>query len=163
MTRVRIYGYAATGLALGALGWWVPTVAGAAAQGDFSRPIGLTLVGGALLGAGVAFRWAMKPAPVAKVPASEHRTGEFRQGFAAKESAPVTWSNSDNVVQLRRAVTQHAQTTTEPIVDALPSDEVERLKDLLHARAAKLRERNADVAKRQFMRSGVDIHGLAPS
>jgi hypothetical protein len=162
MTRVRIYGSAATGLALAAMGWWTPTVIAGGVQGDLSRSAGLALLGTALLGAGITFRWATR-APVIKTPSEGKQNSEFRQGFAAEASRPVVGIGRDNVVQLRHATLAQAQIAVPEPEPSLPNEEVERLKDLLHARAAKLRERNGDMAKRHFLRSGVDAHSLAPS
>lgn len=165
MTRVRIFACAGAGLALAALGWCLPDAQGVSAA-TVSRSAGLALLGIAMVLAGLVFRAAMR---VGKAPAATNtrpKASEFRRGFDRKvgtKRAPARQPlHNGNVVELRRAVVEQAQRDElAPVGVTLPADEIERLQDMLHSRAAALRARNADQAKRRFLRSGVDVHGFA--
>lgn len=166
MNRVRIFACAGAGLALAALGWCLPDAQGVSAA-TLSRSAGLALLGIAMVAAGLVFRAAIQ---VGKTPAAAKarpQASEFRRGFgigkkAGAKQALARQLHSSNVVELRRAVAEQAQKAEPvPVGVALPADEIERLQDMLHSRAAALRARNADQAKRRFLRSGVDVHGFA--
>ena len=167
MNRVRIFACAGAGLALAALGWCLPETTGLSAA-TVSRSAGLALLGFAMVAAGLVFRAAMragKTVPPLKAP---RQPSEFRRGFdkrakaGMKQSKPRAFAQDEVVVALRRAVAEQAQ-QPQPVPAGvnLSADQVERLQDMLHSRAAELRTRNAQAAKRQFLRSGVDVHGLA--
>lgn len=165
MNRVRIFACAGAGLALAALGWFLPASDGVSAA-MISRSAGLALFGVAMVAAGLVFRSAMLSV---KLPAAlkEHPSrSEFRSGFAKKRKAGAKRIADQNevVVALRRAVAaQTPEPLPAPAALSLPPDQVERLQEMLHSRAAALRARNAEQAKRRFLRSGVDIHGLVRS
>lgn len=165
MNRVRIFACAGAGLALAALGWYLPESVGISAA-MVSRSAGLALFGIAMVAAGLVFRAAMLSA---KLPAARKEgasRSEFRRGFDKKGKAGVKRIAGENevVVALRRAVAEQAQQPLPvPAALSLPPDQVERLQEMLHSRAAALRARNAEQAKRRFLRSGVDVHGLARS
>ncbi|HLI22582.1 MAG TPA: hypothetical protein VKV32_15765 [Stellaceae bacterium] len=163
---MRIFACAVLGSAFASLGWCLP-------QGDglpigiLGRSAGLALFGLAMLAAGLVFRAAIrsdKPSTVKVSPAAS----EFRRGFdkspqASKRPASRR-EHSEVVVTLRRALAAQAQRPQADIAGVdLPADQVERLRNMLHGRAAMLRARNAEQAKRRFLRNGVDIHGLAQS
>jgi hypothetical protein len=177
MTRVRIFACAGAGLALVAIGWCLSTLHSAAVEGldtSLSRSGGLALFGIAMVAAGLAFRAAMM-VPKAPETVERRRDSEFRRGFAKTGKAPARSaaaqqpSQHEVVVALRRAVVAQATqpTATSPETTSpeatLPTGEVERLQELLHSRAAQLRNRNTQQARRRFLDSGVDVHGLAQS
>ncbi|HVA13877.1 MAG TPA: hypothetical protein VNF99_11555 [Stellaceae bacterium] len=166
---MRIFACAAAGSALAALGWCLPDLHSGAAEGMTAlvgRSIGLALFGVAMVAAGLVFRIAMKPPKAALAPVVRPATGEFRRGFAARGKAPPARKPSEGevVVALRRAVAGQGQMPQQPPPAApFPPRELERLQDLLHRRAAQMRARKDEQAKRRFLHSGVDIHGLARS
>lgn len=183
MTRVRMFVCAAAGLTLAAVAWCLPNLQAQAVEMSPSllgRWVGVALLGIAMVAAGLVFRAAMKlpkPEPSPKV---RLKTSEFRRGFArgdktgraqaARDQAfpPSAYrprgerlTEGEVVVALRRAIADQAEAPPPQPDMLLPAGEVERLQNLLHSRAAELRARNAEQAKRRFMRSGVDMHGLA--
>jgi hypothetical protein len=168
MNRVRMFACAGAGLALAALGWCLPDTTGLSAA-MVSRSAGLALLGIAMVAAGLVFRSAMMAGKkTASAPKAGSRSSEFRRGFdkngkvRGKQSLMHQPTQSDVVVALRRAVAEQAQMPQAiPSGVTLPAEEVERLQSMLHQRAAELRTRNADQAQRRFLRSGVDVHGLA--
>lgn len=168
MNRVRIFGYAGTGLVLAAFGWFLTATPHAAAEvttDTLSRSAGLALLGLAMIAIGLAFRAAthveQKPASTASHP----QTSEYRRGFSkARAQAQLRQSTQRGVVvSLRRAV---AEQGIEPIRvetgTALPMTEIERLQTMLHSRVARLTPHNADMTKRPSTRSGIDLHDFAP-
>ena len=170
MNRVRIFAFAWLGMALAALGWFLSDAhAGLLELSDnvLSRSAGLALLGVAMVATGLVFRAAMlaeqRPASATIRP----RDSEYRRGFgdrAIRAQAQLRQPIQRGVVvSLRRAVAEQGNTPAPADSSTmLPNAEIERLQDLLHNRAAQLCARNADMAKRRFMRSGVDLHGLAP-
>jgi hypothetical protein len=169
MTRVRIFAYAAAGLALAALGWCLSDTDAPFADMSaalLSRSAGLILLGAAMAAAGLVFRAAMT-APKATPPVNAPlRSSEFRRGFGdrvVRAKAQLRQpTQREVVVKLRRAVAaqEHAPQLLAGST-ILPPAELARLQDLLRDRAAQLRSRHAEQAKRHFLRSGVDVHGLA--
>jgi hypothetical protein len=169
MTRVRIFAYAAAGLALAALGWCLSDAHAAFAGMSavpLSRSAGLILFGVAMVAAGLVFRAAMT-APKTTTPVNAPlRAGEFRRGFGdrvVRAKAQLRQpTQREVVVKLRHAVAAQERA---PQVFAgsttLPPAELARLHDLLCNHAEQLRSRHAEQAKRHFLRSGVDVHGLA--
>ena len=168
MIRVRIFACAGAGMALAALGWFLTNahdVVPDASATMLSRSAGLVLLGIAMLATGLVFRAAMAKQHVSTGPRLQ--TSEYRRGFADRKVRAQAQLRQPTqrgvVVSLRRAVAEHGKASDEaPAGTVLPSAEIERLQDMLHSRAAQLCLRNADMAKRRFMRSGVDLHGLAP-
>jgi hypothetical protein len=170
MNRVRIFACAGAGLALAALGWFLSDTDAALpdiSASVLSRSAGLALLGIAMVTAGLVFRAAMraelKPASATTRPqASEYRRG-FGNRVVRAQAQLRQPTQRGVVVSLRRAVAEQGQA---PVAGdtgtVLPMAEIERLQDMLHDRAAQLVARNADMAKRRFLRSGVDLHGLAP-
>jgi hypothetical protein len=126
------------------------------------------MLGIAMLAAGLVFRAAVlaerKPAGIEDRP----KASEYRRGFGdrvVRAQAQLRQPTQRGVVvALRHAVTQQSKeiVTEADMGTVLPASEIERLQELLHSRAAQLVARNADTAKRRFMRSGVDLHGLTP-
>ena len=166
MNRVRIFACAGAGLALAALGWCLPEATGLSAA-TVSRSAGLALLGFAMVAAGLVFRAAMRASKTVAPLRATQQPSEFRRGFdkrakaGVKQPAARAFAQNDVVVALRRAVAEQAQQPQPvPVGVNLSADQVERLQDMLHSRAAELRTRNTEAAKRQFLRSGVDIHGL---
>jgi hypothetical protein len=156
-------------LALAALGW---CLAGAHARfADVSaalvgRSAGLILFGIAMAAAGLVFRAAMTASRAAPVKAAPLHASEFRRGFGdriVRAKAQLRQpTQREVVVELRRAVAAQERTSQKPAaIETLPAAEIARLQSLLHKRAAHLRSRHAEQAKRLFLRSGVDGHGLA--
>ena len=168
MIRVRIFACAGAGMAMAALGWFLTNTHGVlpdVSAAVVSRSAGLTLLGIAMLAAGLAFRAAMVKPEVVEGP--RLRNSEYRRGFADRKQrvqAPARQPTQRGVVvSLRRAVAEHGEGVAEiPDGTILPPSEIERLQDMLQSRAAQLGARNAEMAKRRFMRSGVDLHGLTP-
>jgi hypothetical protein len=170
MNRVRIFAYAGAGLALATLGWFLsdmPSTLPDLSVGMLSRSAGLALLGIAMITAGLVFRAAMraelKPASATTRPqASEYRRG-FGDRVVRAQAQLRQPTQRGVVVSLRRAVAEQGQTPVAGDTSTvLPTAEIARLQDMLHDRAAQLVARNADMAKRRFLRSGVDLHGLAP-
>jgi len=174
MNRVRIFACAGAGLALAALGWLLSDAPDALT--DFSgnllsRSAGLALLGCAMVAAGLVFRAAMraerKPASAQDSVGGRPLASEYRRGFGdrvVRAQAQLRQPTQRGVVvSLRRAVAEQGKAAAASDTSTvLPNAEIERLQQLLHNRAAQLSVRNADMAKRRFMRSGVDLHGLAP-
>lgn len=188
MTRVRMFVCAAAGLTLAAVAWSLPSLEAQAvvtSPAVLSRWFGVALLGVAMVAAGLVFRSAMTAPKTPVAPPVHRRTSEFRRGFALRDRAagdagargtprlpsrqPVAsrppkrafLTEDEVVVALRRAVAEEAEKPQPQPGTLLPVGEVERLQDLLHSRAAELRARNAEQAQRRFMRSGIDLHGLA--
>jgi len=170
MNRVRIFAFAGLGMALAALGWFLSDAHVALldlSDNVLSRSAGVALLGIAMVAIGLVFRAAMvaeqRPASATTRPqASEYRRG-FGDRVVRAQAQLRQPTQRGVVVSLRRAVAEQGKTPA-PVETGtmLPNAEIERLQDLLHNRAAQLCARNADMAKRRFMRSGVDLHGLAP-
>lgn len=168
MNRVKIFACAAAGMALAMLGLCLPAVDDLPA-GTVSRSVGVALFGVAMVAAGLVFRAAMRtrklPSSKAALEASEFRRGFDKGAKGTKQAAALQAARErEVVVALRRAVAEQAQRPAgEPAGLNLPADQIERLQDMLHSRAEALRARNAKQAKRHFLKSGVDTHGLAPN
>ena len=170
MIQVRIFACAGAGMTLAALGWFLTDTHGVlpdvVSANVLSRSAGLALLGVAMLAAGLAFRAAMVKPPVVEGP--RPRDSEYRRGFADRkprgaQAQPRRPTERGVVVSLRRAVAEQGNRAAKiPDATMLPPREIERLQDMLQIRAAQLCARNAEVAKRRFMRSGVDLHGLTP-
>ena len=168
MTRMRIFAYAAAGLALAALGWCFSHAHSALpgmSAALMSRSAGLILLGAAMVAAGLVFRAAMTAPETTSSGNSPLRSSEFRRGFndrvvraRAQFRQPT---QREVVVTLRHAVAAEARA---PQISArstiLPPAKLARLQNSLRDRAAQLRARRAKQAKRHFLRSGVDVHGL---
>jgi hypothetical protein len=170
MNRVRIFACAGAGMALSALGWFLSDsgIAFSGVSTDvLSRSTGVAMLGVSLVAAGLVFRAAMLAQQEPRTSAARLRHSEYRRGFGdrvIRAQAQLRQPTQRGVVvSLRRAVAERGSDLSPADVGAtLPASEIERLQDLLHNRAAQLVARNAHVAKRRFMRSGVDLHGLAP-
>ena len=164
MTRMRIFVAAGTALALAALGWCLSDAHGGfdrVSAALLSRSAGLVLLGLALVAAGLIFRAAtMVPRTVRTAPAAR-RTSEFRRGFGHKPQQRHA-RERDIIVALRRAAAHRASETgaSTPSDASLPPEQLARLRTLVGDRAARLRSRDAEIAKRQFLRSGIDGHGV---
>jgi hypothetical protein len=171
MDRVRIFACAGAGMALTALGWFASdaqSVLPDVSADMLSRSTGVTMLGFSMLAAGLVFRAAMiaekkQPSITTRPQASEYRRG-FGDRVVRAQAQLRPPTQRGVVVSLRQAVAEQGTEIVSPadMGTVLPPSEIERLQDLLHDRAAQLVARNADVAKRRFMRSGVDLHGLAP-
>jgi hypothetical protein len=158
-------------MALSALGWFVsrsPATLPGVSTDMLTRSTGVAMLGVSLVAAGLVFRASMLAEQKPKAPANPPRASEYRRGFServVRAQAQLRQPTQRGVVvSLRRAVAEQG-TEIVSVADmgtVLPASEIERLQDLLHNRAAQLVARNSDMAKRQFMRSGVDLHGLAP-
>lgn len=170
MNRVRIFACAGAGVVLSALGWFLSdaeTAFASVSPDMLNRSTGVAMLGLSMVAAGLVFRAAMLAERKPRAPATRLQHSEYRRGFGdrvvrarAQLRAPT---ERGVVVSLRRAVAeQGSDLPPADIGTMLPASEIERLQDLLHNRAEQLVARNADVAKRRFMRSGVDLHGLAP-
>jgi hypothetical protein len=166
MSHYKNYAAAGTALALAAIAWSTPLAQALAASEthvvDGGRPAGLALLGIALLGIGGVFRWAMtKPAPRR---ADTPRAQEYRSGFRKVQTARPQPRDAV-VVELRQVLAARqakAAAATVLVAPMLPPAESEGFQRQLNDRAMMLRERHAtNQAKRRFLRSGVDIHGLA--
>jgi hypothetical protein len=171
MNRVRIFACAGAGIALSALGWFLsdaPTAFSNVSADILSRSTGVAMLGVSLVAAGLVFRAAMLAERKPLSAMTRPQASEYRRGFgerAVRAQAQLRQPTQRGVVvSLRRAVAEHDNeiVSEADMGTVLPASEIERLQDLLHSRAAQLCARNADVAKRRFMRSGVDLHGLAP-
>lgn len=170
MNRVRIFACAGAGLALAALGWLLsdaPDALTGVSASMLSRSAGLAMLGLAMMAAGLVFRAAMRAEQRPASAMIRPQASEYRRGFgdravrAQAQLRPPTQRGV--VVSLRRAVAEQGSAPSAADTSSvLPTAEIERLQDMLHDRAAQLVARNADMAKRRFMRSGVDLHGLAP-
>jgi hypothetical protein len=157
-------------MALSALGWFLSDAQRSldVSADTLSRSTGLAMLGIAMVAAGLVFRAAMlaEQKPVAAT--ARARTSEYRRGFAdrvVRAQAQLRQPTQRGVVvALRQAVAEQGKEVVSEadMGTVLPASEIERLQELLHTRAAQLVARNADTAKRRFMRSGVDLHGLAP-
>ena len=163
MDRLRIYGWAATGLVLATLGFLsaAPVASAKVAADMASRSAGLALLGSALVAAGLVFRAAMRagekpPRAATPLTASEYRRGFGRPLIGAKRQSPRAI-----VVALRRAV---AQGIPAPAATSatLPRAEIGRLTDLLRKRTAGAVARERDTTGRRLERSDVDQHSLSP-
>ena len=170
MSGLKIHRATGAALVLATLAWCAPMAqalaAGESPELGIGRPASLALLGVALLGIGGVFRWAVsKPVPRPVTTVQPH---EFRDGFRKdKDNAAISRPAShDNVViELRKVLAerqakQQLQAPDEAI-SAFTPEERTRLQEKLHNRAASLRDRNADQAKRRFLRSGIDVHGIA--
>ena len=175
MNRVRIFACAGAGVALAALGWFLsdaPDALTAVPASMLSRSAGLTLLGIAMVAAGLVFRAAMraerKPASAQYSTTGRPQASEYRRGFGdrvVRAQAQLRQPTQRGVVvSLRRAVAEQGKelVTAADMGTVLPAAEIERLQDMLHNRAAQLVTRKADMATRRFLRNGVDLHGLAP-
>ena len=170
MNRVRIFAGAGAGLALAALGWFLsdsPNALSDVSTNMMSRSAGLALLGIAMVAAGLVFRAAMRAEQKPASATTRPQASEYRRGFGdrvVRAQAQLRQPTQRGVVvSLRRAVAEQGkEPVTGDMGTVLPVAEIERLQDMLHNRAAQLVVRNADMAKRRFMRSGVDLHGLAP-
>lgn len=170
MNRVRVFACAGAGLTLAALGWFLSDIHGAMpdiSANVLSRSAGLTLLGIAMVAAGLVFRAAMRAEQKPASATTRPQASEYRRGFGdrvVRAQAQLRQPTPRGVVvSLRRAVAEQGK---EPVTGdtstVLPMAEIERLQEMLHSRAAQLVARNADMAKRRFLRNGVDLHGLAP-
>jgi hypothetical protein len=171
MDRVRIFACAGTGMALSALGWFVSDAQSAFSNVStdmLSRSTGVAMLGVSLVAAGLVFRAAMLAEQKPQTPETKLQKSEYHRGFGdrvVRAQAQLRQPTQRGVVvSLRRAVAEQGTEIISPadMGTVLPASEIERLQELLHNRAAQLVARNADVAKRRFMRSGVDLHNLAP-
>ena len=147
MNRVRVFICAGAGLAGVWLCWSASAVEDMSA-GAVSRSAGLVLFAVATLAAALVFRDAMRAdkLPAAKVGSlgSEFRRGFDKRGGTMNPPARGT-SEQRVVVALRRAAGEEGPwPRTESHSVKLSADQVERLQDLLHRRAAALRARNAE-------------------
>ena len=167
MNRLRIYGWAATGLALTASGWLLPGVPGMLANVSadmLSRSAGLALLGIVLVSAGLVFRAAMraeqKPASATIRPG----VSEYRRGFGGRVGRANAQPQRGVVVALRRVVDEQAKRPApiEASTTLMTAAEIDRLQDMPYDGTAQTVAHNATMAKRPFLRSGVDQHGLAP-
>ncbi len=169
MSGIKTHRATGAALALAGIALCAPMTqafaAGDASDFSIDRPAGLALLGVALLGIGGAFRWAMsKPAPqAAAVPVDAH---EYRNGFRKEVRDMPQPTTRDNVVIELRQVLAARQAklalqapAAEPAIFS-PAEHL-RLQQKLNGRAASLRDRQSNQAKRRFIRSGVDVHGLA--
>ncbi|HWE74544.1 MAG TPA: hypothetical protein VG328_15375 [Stellaceae bacterium] len=169
MDRVRIFACAGAGVALSALGWFAASAQATLPEVSvdaLSRSTGVALLGFSMLAAGLVFRAAIQGEK--KAPESRPQAREFRRGFgdcAVRAQAQLRQPTQRGVVvSLRRAVAEQGTEFVSPADTgtALPASEIERLQDLLRDRAAHLVACKTDMAKRSFMRSGVDLHGITP-
>jgi hypothetical protein len=158
-------------MALSALGWFVSDAQSAFSNVStdmLSRSTGVAMLGVSLVAAGLVFRAAMLAEQKPRDPEIKLQKSEYRRGFGdrvVRAQAQLRQPTQRGVVvSLRHAVAEQGTEIVSPadMGTVLPASEIERLQDLLHNRAAQLVARNAELAKRQFMRSGVDLHGLAP-
>lgn len=170
MNRVRIFACAGAGMALSALGWFLSdaqTAFSSVSADMLSRSTGVAMLGVSLVAAGLVFRAAMLAEQKPLSAMTRPQASEYRRRFgerAVRAQAQLRQPTQRGVVvSLRRAVAEQGKEVSPADMGTmLPASEIERLQDLLHSRAAQLCARNADMAKRRFMRSGVDLHGLAP-
>jgi hypothetical protein len=157
-------------MALSALGWFLSdagTAFSSVSTDMLSRSTGVAMLGVSLVAAGLVFRAAMLAEQKPRTPETRLRHSEYRRGFGdrvIRAQAQLRQPTQRGVVvSLRRAVAEQGSDVSPADVGTMiPASEIERLQDLLHNRAAQLVARNAGAAKRRFMRSGVDLHGLAP-
>lgn len=151
MNRVGIFACAGSGIALAALAWFLSDTPGALSgisNEMVSRSAGVALLGIALVAAGLMLHAAMRADQKSTSATSRPQAREYRRGFGRKP-------------QRQRAVVEQMLAAVE-ISPTLPRAEIERLQEILRNRTARTIPGNHDMAKRPFLRSGVDHHGLSP-
>ena len=169
MNQVRIFASAGAGMALAAVAWLVadaPSGFVNVSADMLTRSAGVALLGIAMIAAGLAFRVVTR---TAQKPATAQRpqTSEYRRGFNARlgraQPEPRRAMQRGVIVSLRRAVAEQGNAPA-PVEKSpmLPVPEIERLQNMLHSRATQRRAHNAEMTKRRFTRTDVDLHDLAP-
>lgn len=168
--RLRIFIGAAAGLALAALAWRLADIEAPVAMLSSvvpTRSSGVALLGVAMVAAGLMFYVAMAQSRTAESPPALPRTGEFRRGFAAASGAtrptnpPPRLRPSEKVVAMRRTLAEQARLPAARAEETPLPEDFQRLRQPLHARAARLRARYAVLAKRRFLNGGENGHERA--